>query len=77
MAEVFAVWVFAGDGERSAFFDLLAECLALSGQVLDPSGDLADVLVWSKDQLFTLGVADGLGFGGSQWLDPLAGVASA
>ena len=39
--------------------------------------DLADVLVRGKDQLFALGVADGLGFGGSQWLDPLAGVASA
>jgi hypothetical protein len=46
---VLAVWAFAGNDERLAFFDLLAESLALDGQLLDPFGYLADVLTWSQD----------------------------
>src|SRR5260221_12278390 len=62
VAKVFPVRVFAGDGERLPFFDLLAERLALGGQVLDPFGHLANVLVRGKDQTLALRIADGLGF---------------
>jgi 5-methylcytosine-specific restriction enzyme subunit McrC len=45
LTEVFPVWVSAEHLQPLAFADLLAERLALSGQVADPGGHLADLLV--------------------------------
>ena len=44
LAQVFPAGVFAGDLESLTLIELLAECLALGGQFLDPSRHLADVL---------------------------------
>ena len=41
-----------------AFLDLLAERLALRGQVADPGGHLADLLVGSQGQFFAIDVTD-------------------
>ena len=77
VAKALPVWVFAEDSKRLAFFELLAELLVLSGQVLDPFGRLADALTRAKDHVLALRFAESLGFGRSQGLDVLAGVASA
>ena len=60
-----------------AFFELLAERLALGGQFLDPCGHLADVLAGGEGQFLAFGFADGGGFGGPQGLDLLVGVSAA
>jgi hypothetical protein len=77
VAEAFPVWGFAEDSQCLAFFEPFEELPVLSGQVLDPFGRLADALTWAEDHVLALCFADGLGLGGFQGLDLLAGVASA
>jgi hypothetical protein len=49
LVEIFPVRALAGDGERLAFLDLVAERLVLGGQVLDPFGRFAEVLIQGQD----------------------------
>ena len=77
LAQVLPVRVFAGHLELLAFFHLLAERLAVRGQVADPAGHLGDLPVRSKGRLGAVGVADRGRLVGAQRLDLLVRVAAA
>ena len=76
-AEVFVVGVFGGDHQALPFSQLAGEGAVLGGQVGDPLAELRNLLPRGQGELGALLLGGGLGLGGAQRRELLAGVPAA